>query len=331
MISWFIALYELSIGEYCPDVNRRGFRVPDVIRKQTRASYHAVFLTLYQLSDRDSEFSLNASDLSHKVGYSRKTIYEAIAFLKRVNLLQVVEIRTGRGNHSRYQLNWRKPELAPQTSDSPANRIRPAVKKSTAVNSAQKCHPPLLNRSIKENIHPSGDKMLKNKVQTSQFYKLKLSPKHNPQIWKQAMKQFRLVLAETKLSKAHRRLAIGVIGRAIKNRDIELAERLYAGLVRGAHGIEAADWVSSPEDFCRWFRGVVNVTLAEEHLKRRPKAPYQSAQERAEKQSHSQRQATIERWRNLDVNERQWQLVQREKGRIARRRGSADSDMRAED
>jgi hypothetical protein len=48
--------------------------------------------------------------VAESLNYSRKTIYQALDFLKKVNLVKLVEKRTGRGQHSKYQLTWLKPK-----------------------------------------------------------------------------------------------------------------------------------------------------------------------------------------------------------------------------
>lgn len=336
-----------------------------MILKQTRVSYRAVFCAIYQISDELSEFSLNAAQLGRELGYSRKTIYEAISFLKRVNLLHVVDSRTGRGHHSLYQLNWWKSEdenhstrfqrnVSPRkrgasgfsrsrvehgmansdqsfeirlNENSPANKIRPVVKNTTVVNSAQKCHPNILNRSIKENIHPPGDKMLKKKEINQQTSNQKLNPRSNPKTWRRAMKSLRVILQKTKLSKAHQRLAIGVLGRAIKNRKLSLFTELESGLNRGVTGLQAADWVVSDSDFCRWFRGVVNLTLANERLRKSAHTQTQSAP--SKKPPHHR--VADRQWRAMDVNERQWALVSWEKERISRQRLRSEASQSLQD
>ncbi|MBI1729348.1 hypothetical protein HYR53_01840, partial [Candidatus Acetothermia bacterium] len=62
---------------------------------------------------------LDAEELANASGLSRKTIYRAVSFLKRVNLLKLNTYRTGRGKHSLYFLNWRKnPHVEPQIEPS---------------------------------------------------------------------------------------------------------------------------------------------------------------------------------------------------------------------
>lgn len=100
-------------------------------------SHLRIFDFLYHASDGDGTFFLNADLVASTLEYSRKTIYQALEFLKRVNLVKLIEKRTGRGMHSKYQLNWMKP---------------------------QKCHP--IKQVLKKDLHSSSDvPSAKNKLE----------------------------------------------------------------------------------------------------------------------------------------------------------------------
>ena len=94
-------------------------------------SYDHIFRILYRDSDLDGHLELRADGIASETGYSRKTVYKVIAFLQRVNLLFRIEARTGRGRHSVYRLNWRKPKGSGRPT-SPT----------------EKCHPPYKTGSI---------------------------------------------------------------------------------------------------------------------------------------------------------------------------------------
>ncbi len=113
-------------------VNSAPSKIPNVIRKQRSLSYDRIFRYLYRHSDAHGRFELRADTVVAETGYSRKTVYKVVKFLQRVNLLFRTESRTGRGHHSTYRLNWRKP---------------PAGRDSSAESQAQKCHPPKNPRS----------------------------------------------------------------------------------------------------------------------------------------------------------------------------------------
>ncbi|MBI1744525.1 hypothetical protein HYR54_15870 [Candidatus Acetothermia bacterium] len=73
-------------------------------------SHLRIFDFLYHASDGDGVFFLNASLIASTLNYSRKTIYQALDFFKKVNLVKLIAKRTGRGQHSKYQLTWMKPK-----------------------------------------------------------------------------------------------------------------------------------------------------------------------------------------------------------------------------
>jgi hypothetical protein len=102
-------MLNISLADLLEKVKSPNFRLPRVIKQQKSDSYTKVFIALYSLSDREGFLELDVSQLKELTGLSRKTIYKVIAFLRRVNLLKLLEYRTGRGRHSIYQLNWRKP------------------------------------------------------------------------------------------------------------------------------------------------------------------------------------------------------------------------------
>lgn len=81
------------------------------VRHQTPPkSFRIIFWTL--LAHYENEpFELNASWLVNQIGYSRKTIYKALRFLCGIKLVELVEARRGRGNHSIYRVRWQKREV----------------------------------------------------------------------------------------------------------------------------------------------------------------------------------------------------------------------------
>ena len=90
-------------------VNSTSPEIPRVIQRQKGRSALEVFLDLYRHSDQNGRLELDASAVSERTGFSRKTVYRVVRLLQRVNLLFQEERRTGRGRHSVYRLNWRKP------------------------------------------------------------------------------------------------------------------------------------------------------------------------------------------------------------------------------
>lgn len=105
-------------GHYGEASASRPTSTPNVLRNAP-TTVRRVFDYLYALSDDSGFFELNAEAIATTLGLSRPTIYRSVARLKRVNLLHLVEYRTGRGQHSLYQVNWRKPKPSIAQSVSP--------------------------------------------------------------------------------------------------------------------------------------------------------------------------------------------------------------------
>lgn len=82
--------------------------MPAVVQRQKADSYKRVFMWLYSCSDEESLIEVDWRAIHQDTGLSRRTIFRALAFLKRVNLLKVKIARTGRGRHPLFWLNWRK-------------------------------------------------------------------------------------------------------------------------------------------------------------------------------------------------------------------------------
>lgn len=225
MIACVESLINTSIGGVCQKVKspaspnpQLSFRLPKVIAIQKGNSYRKVFGYLYSISDGESSFELDANQASQATGLSRKTVYKVISFLKRVNLLRPLNIRTGRGLHSSYQLNWRKPK---------------------------KCHPPIPLVS-KYKTHPPGDQPM-GKI---------ISP-HNRRLWNQAMKSFRELLQNSRLSKQQQRCAAQVLGRHLKGRTRAYGLKLYERLRSLVARIKAPGWIRSLQELYRWFMGLL--------------------------------------------------------------------------
>ena len=208
------------------------FRLPNVIAIQRGDSYRKVFACLYSLSNENGLLELDALRLKALTGLSRKTVYKVVSFLQRVNLLRLVEARTGRGKHSLYRLNWRKP---------------------------RKCHPPYPLVSKRKGIHPSGDKPMAQII----------SPQ-NRQLWNRCLKSFRELLEQSKLSKGQQQLCTCVLGRHLKGKARDYGLRLYVRLLARIWQVRPPGWVKSVQALCRWFMGVLKGLFnPRQQLKRR--------------------------------------------------------------
>ena len=179
----------------------------------------AVFVELYQLSDEAGEFELNAVQLSEKMGISRRAIYNAISFLKRVNLLFVMEAKTGRGNHSRYRLNWRKP--VSRTFKRKSARPNYSQEKPKVSSHNRKCADISINKT--KSLHISYDR--ENSISAT------TQPENSKAPWNRMMKSFRELMGKTWLMRSEQNICVGVLGRYIKNKSVEFSRSLYESLV----------------------------------------------------------------------------------------------------
>jgi hypothetical protein len=238
-------LTTLVIGDFFPVVksptpHNSRFRLPNVVAAQKSDSYRKVFLCLYSISDQHSTFELDAAKVSQATELSRKTVYKVVAFLRRVHLLKSVTLKTGRGRHSTYQLNWRKPSKYPQA-------MREKKQPSAIAESIEqkKCHPPKM-LSSKRQIPPTGDEAI---AQT-------ITPQ-NPVLWKRCLKSFRELLEQSRLSKSQQRLCVGVLGRHLKGKRREYGLKVYEKLKAMVGKLRAPEWVKRVQDLCRWFMGLL--------------------------------------------------------------------------
>jgi len=216
-----------SLERVCLEVKPEkssGFQMPNVVTKQTSRAFKTVFVQIYQASDQNGSFELNACEIASATGVSRRRVYDAISFLQRVNLLKKIESRTGRGKHSTFKLNWRKP-TPPK---------------------ARKCATRIPYTSELKNIHPTGDSHDQNILQ----------PK-NQKLWSKCMIAFRTTLEVSSLAPGQRRLCMGVLGRFLKNKSRETGLKLYERLNQVVRELRAPQWARTAQELCRWFWGLI--------------------------------------------------------------------------
>lgn len=212
-----------SIEEFCPDV-KTSVTMPDVVQRQKAPSYKAIFIYLYQIADEASLIELDAAKIGRVVGLSRKSVYKVIAFLKRVNLIRLLEAKKGRGRHSIYFLNWKKQK----------HQTR------------RKCHP-LLPYRVNVYIHPTGDSPAMNSI---------LSPA-NQILWKRCMSSFRSLLKQSRLGKTEQRLCMGVLGRKLKGKERAFGLKLYGRLQEVVKDLHLPVWARVAKSICAWFMGLL--------------------------------------------------------------------------
>lgn len=277
---------------------------------QRSDSSRRVFLYLYTISDQDGFFELDAAKISLHTGLSRKTVYKAIAFLQRVRLLFLEEARTGRGRHSLYKLNWRKPaqKLNPQKQEKQCSEVAEIIVQ-------EKCHPCINKEKLSKNIHPSGDG-------TAPICREIISPMNRTQ-WNQCMKAFREVLQRSRLAQCQQRLCVGVLGRHLKGKPRSYALQLFEKLRRVAPKLQAPGWVSSVVELCRWFMGLLKHLFRPRPRRRRFRDSNEYLQHLHErevervmlKRAEYERQSWAERlqeWARQQLQELAWRRKQAE-------------------
>lgn len=229
-----------SLGECCLDVKSSGFCWPNVVRNQRGKAKKAVFLWLYQESDLEGRISLDATRIGEDTGLSRRSIYNAIEFLRRVNLLRLVRLRRGRGRHSLYQLTWMKPE-----SSTAVERRKERQQKAVSTSSSERKCAAL-----------SKDKNHKNHISYDRPRQIE-RPQRIQNQWNRKMRAFRELVERSWLMPKEQQLCVSLVGRFIKNKSVEFARALYDKLAGIAHKVDAPNWVLSTQDLCRWFMGML--------------------------------------------------------------------------
>jgi hypothetical protein len=211
-----------------------------VVKNQRGKAKKAVFLWLYEESDLEGRISLDALRIGGDTGLSRRSIYNAIEFLRRVNLLRLVRLRTGRGRHSLYQLTWMKPESATAVG----RREERDQNKLAATSSEQKCAALSNNKNLKNHITYDRKKQIQR-------------PQKIQNLWNRKMRAFRELVQRTWLMPKEQQLCVAVLGRFMKNKSVEFARALYDKLSGIAHKVDAPNWVLSTQDLCKWFMGML--------------------------------------------------------------------------
>ncbi len=248
-----------SIGDCCSKVKSPvpgTFTLPKVLAVGRWESPRRVFAYLYLISDQQGFLELDAHAIATQTGLSRKTVYKAIAFLQRVRLLFLHQSRTGRGKHSVYRLNWRKPL---KKHDLPKHQQQHS--KDAERIAQKKCHPSI-RCSMKLNTkHPSGD------GQPAMAGDI-ISPA-NRQQWNRCLKAFRQSLERSSLPHRQRRLCTALVGRHLKGKSRAYALQLFARLQRLAPKLRVPGWVGSAGELCRWFMGLLKRLLKAKPKRRR--------------------------------------------------------------
>lgn len=211
--------------------------MPNVLQQQQTNTARAVFAVLYQQSSAAGYFKLDAARLSAITGFSRKTIYQVVKLLRRVNLLKLVEYRTGRGRHSLYELNWRKSQFE------------------------KKCHP--LSRKNKSKVHIEYDRAqpVQRFFKKKTLRQFKQLPNIEKILWNRKMRAFRNLLARSWLLPFEQHHCVNLIGRHIKKRSDQYALELYHLLAKKLQTLAVPNWVREVREIYRWFMDLIKRTM----------------------------------------------------------------------
>lgn len=259
-------------------VNSGPSKLPNVIRRQQSLSYDRIFRYLYRIADADGRFELHADAIVEATGYSRKTIYKVVKFLQRVNLLFLMEARTGRGRHSRYQLNWKKPARTTGEASDP-----------------QKCHPPKNPKSINTQRRSTeasatdrsqweANPLLRCRYLTSGWNRLRKGEYG----YKRAAKLFRLSCWSLGLPNGPSEAISGLLLRRLEGQSAERVRQVHDRLF--AHLWDWHDKLHSLLDreiqrLCGWIARVLQRLLADIHAEEGDKAQDEATWAEAQRQA----------------------------------------------
>jgi len=249
--------------------------------KQQSMSYDHIFRILYRDSDLDGHLQLRADEIALETGYTRKTVYKVVKFLRRVNLLFLIEARTGRGRHSVYRLNWKKPKDSER-----------------ATSPTEKCHPPYKTGSIKP-IHRSSEAspaerpawesnpVLRCRYLTSGWNELRKG-KYG---YKRTAKLFRLSCWHMGLPKSSSEAVTGLLLKRLEGQSAQCVklvhDRLFAHLSEWRNKLHRLTR-RGVERLCSWIGWLLQRMLAairqEEAKREREEAEWAEADRRSERQ-----------------------------------------------
>ncbi|MBI1729057.1 HTH domain-containing protein [Candidatus Acetothermia bacterium] len=218
--------------------------MPNVVMRQRARSHRLVFVQLYLDSDERGMMEIYATTLAEKLKLSRRAVYNSIVFLKRVNLLQVIEERRGRGRHSIVQINWKKPQ---RSKTEKIGQPEPSSDKKCAGLSIKDIKTTYLRYDRQWALKAKAD----HKILTTD------STANQDALWNRKMEVFRELLQKSWLLPYEQKICGAVLGRYIKNKSLDFSRLLYENLARIIHKLDAPTWVQRINDLCKWFMGVL--------------------------------------------------------------------------
>jgi DNA-binding transcriptional ArsR family regulator len=91
--------------------------------RKVKSPHHRLLCHLRAICDRQGRFELDATRIAHQAGLSRRGLYRALAALQALGLVELVELRRGRGRHSIYRLRFSK-KSEPRQIDENVEKIK---------------------------------------------------------------------------------------------------------------------------------------------------------------------------------------------------------------
>jgi DNA-binding transcriptional ArsR family regulator len=216
--------------------------------KKVKSPHHRLLCHLRAICDRQGRFELDATRLAHQAGLSRRGLYRALAALQALGLVELVELRRGRGRHSIYRLRFSK-KSEPRQIDENVEKIKCAKSepKNIKIQHNLKTAPARRGGGSTPRRDPTayqgpeaGRVVL---VMGARFYR-------------QAMRQTRIGLESWELPEPIRHALEGFIGNRLDGASLAYARELVAKIWGFKCEIEAlARSGASPRRVCSFVAG----------------------------------------------------------------------------
>jgi DNA-binding transcriptional ArsR family regulator len=217
--------------------------------KKVKSPHHRLLCHLRAICDRQGRFELDATRLAHQAGLSRRGLYRALAALQALGLVELVELRRGRGRHSIYRLRFGK-KSEPRQIDENVEKIKCAKSEPRNIKNIQhtlKTAPARLGGGSTPRRDPTA-------YQGPEAARVVLVM--GARFYRQAMRQTRIGLESWELSEPIRHALEGFIGNRIDGASLTYARELVAKILGFKCEIEAlARSGASPRRVCSFVAG----------------------------------------------------------------------------
>jgi DNA-binding transcriptional ArsR family regulator len=217
--------------------------------KKVKSPHHRLLCHLRAICDRQGRFELDATRLAHQAGLSRRGLYRALAALQALGLVELVELRRGRGRHSIYRLRFGK-KSEPRQIDENVEKIKCAKSEPKNIKNIQhtlKTAPARRGGGSTPRRDPTA-------YQGPEAARVVLVM--GARFYRQAMRETRLGLEAWDLPERIRHALEGFIGKRIDGASLTYARELVAKIWGFKCEIEAlARSGASPRRVCSFVAG----------------------------------------------------------------------------